>query len=126
MRAGSILNWCIWIVFALEVVVMLSVVPSKWRWMRENPLDVAIVLFTPPFLPSSLQALRVFRFLRVARLLRLAPLVRRLFSLEGLRYVTLLTVLTVLGGGAVSASRRRCRPCRDRVLCSGGTTSCCA
>src|SRR5207249_11989779 len=65
---------------------------------RLAPLEVAIVLFTPPFLPASLQALRVFRLLRLARLFRLAPLARRLFSLEGLRYIALLAVLTVLGG----------------------------
>jgi len=101
---GAILNWGIWITFALEVVVMLAVVPSKKRWLRDNPLEVAIVLFTPPFLPPSLQALRVFRVLRLARLFRLAPLARRLFSLEGLRYVALLALLTVLGGGAAYAS----------------------
>jgi voltage-gated potassium channel len=101
---GSILNWAIWITFALETVVMLLVVPSKWRWLRDHPLEVAIVLFTPPFLPASLQALRVFRLLRLARLFRLAPLARRLFSLEGLRYVALLALLTMLGGGAAYAS----------------------
>jgi voltage-gated potassium channel len=88
----------------LEVVVMLYVVPSKRKWLRDNPLEVAIVLFTPPFLPASLQALRVFRLLRLARLFRLAPLARRLFSIEGLRYVALLALLTVLGGGAAFAA----------------------
>jgi voltage-gated potassium channel len=101
---GGVANWAIWLVFALEVVAMLAVVPSRWKWVRENPLEIAIVLFTPPFLPPSLQALRVFRLLRLARLFRLAPLARRLFSLEGLRYVALLAVLTVLGGGAAYAS----------------------
>jgi voltage-gated potassium channel len=101
---GAILNWAIWITFALEVVVMLAVVPSKRRWLRDNPLEVAIVLFTPPFLPASLQALRVFRLLRLARLFRLARLARRLFSLEGLRYVALLALLTILGGGAAFAA----------------------
>jgi voltage-gated potassium channel len=101
---GSILNWAIWVTFALEVGVMLAVVPSKRRWLRDNPLEVAIVLFTPPFLPASLQALRVFRLLRLARLFRLAPLARRLFSIEGLRYVALLALLTVLGGGAAFAA----------------------
>ncbi len=101
---GGVANWAIWLVFALEVVAMLAVVPSRWKWVRENPLEIAIVLFTPPFLPPSLQALRVFRLLRLARLFRLAPLARRLFSLEGLRYVALLAILTVLGGGAAYAS----------------------
>jgi voltage-gated potassium channel len=101
---ASVVNWIIWLVFAAEVVAVLAVVPSKWRWVRENPLEVAIVVFTPPFLPASLQALRVFRLLRLARLFRLAPLARRLFSLEGLRYVALLALLTVLGGGAAFAA----------------------
>jgi voltage-gated potassium channel len=101
---GAILNWAIWITFALEVAVLLAVVPSKRTWLRHNPLEIAIVVFTPPFLPASLQALRVFRLLRLARLFRLAPLARRLFSLEGLRYVALLGLLTVLGGGAAFAA----------------------
>src|SRR5207247_3085474 len=49
-------------------------------------------------------AIRAFRLLRVLRLMRIAPLTRRLFSLEGLRYVGLLTVLTALGGGAAFAA----------------------
>ena len=56
------------------------------------------------FIPASLQALRIFRLLRLARLFRLAPLARRLFSIEGLRYVALLALLTVLGGGAAFAA----------------------
>ncbi len=67
---GDILNWGIWVAFAVEVVVMLTIVPSKGKWLRDNPLEVAIVVLTPPFLPASLQALRAFRLLRVLRLLR--------------------------------------------------------
>jgi len=33
---GGVANWAIWLVFALEVVAMLAVVPSRWRWVREN------------------------------------------------------------------------------------------
>jgi voltage-gated potassium channel len=101
---GAILNWAIWLTFAAEVVVSLWLADSKSKWSRDNPLDVAIVLFTPPFLPASLQALRVFRLLRLARLFRLAPLARRVFSLEGLHYAALLAALTVLGGGAAYAA----------------------
>jgi hypothetical protein len=82
---GVILNWAIWVTFALELTVMLVVVPSKSLWLCTNPLDVAIVLLTPPFWPASLQALRIFRLLRLLRLVRLAVAWRRLFSLEGLR-----------------------------------------
>lgn len=93
------LNWAIWVAFAVELIVMLAVVPERWRWLRSHPLEVVIVLLTPPFLPSSLQALRTLRVLRLLRLLRLAQLARRTFSLDGLRYAAILAVLTAVGGG---------------------------
>jgi len=101
---GGALNWAIWSAFALELIVMLAVAPSRGAWLRKHPLETAIVVLTPPFLPSSLQAIRALRLLRVLRLLRLAKLGRQLFSTEGLRYVALLAVLTALGGGAAFAA----------------------
>lgn len=93
-------NWLIWLLFLAEVVVMLAVVPDRGRWLRAHPLEVAIVVLTPPFLPASLQALRVFRLLRLLRLIAVVGYARRLFSLDGLRYAALLAVLAALGGGA--------------------------
>lgn len=97
---AGVMNWIIWIVFAAELVAMLAVVPDRRRWLRDNPLEVAIVVLTPPVLPASLQALRAFRLLRLLRLLRLAKIARRSFSIQGVRYAALLAVLTALGGGA--------------------------
>jgi voltage-gated potassium channel len=101
---ASLLNWMIWVVFAAELVAYLAVVPNRWRWLREHPLEVVIVLLTPPILPSSLQAIRALRLLRVLRLLRLAKLGRTVFSLQGLQYAGLLALLTALGGGAAFAA----------------------
>src|SRR3954447_4591754 len=56
---ATVLNWTIWTAFLLEVVIMLSVAPERLRWLRNHPLDIAIVVLTPPFLPASLQAARV-------------------------------------------------------------------
>jgi len=97
-------NWLIWLVFLAEVVALLAVVPKKSAWLSRHPLDVAIVVLTPPFLPASLQALRIFRLARLLRLLRLAPLARRFFSLEGVRYAAVLALVTALGGGAAFAA----------------------
>jgi len=87
-----------------------------------HPLEVLIVLLTPPFLPSSLQVLRALRVLRLLRLLRLAQLARRTFSLDGLRYVAILAALTAVGGGdAYSAAKRARRsPPRASGTGSGG------
>lgn len=101
---AAVLNWAIWLAFASEVVVMLAVVPQKWKWVRTHPLEVFIVLVTPPFFPSELAGARALRLLRLVRLLRLASLTRRTFSLAGLRYVAILAALTTLGGGAAFAA----------------------
>lgn len=98
---GRTLNWVTWIAFVVELVVMLSVVPNRRQWLRHHPLDVVIVVLTPPILPAGLQSLRVIRLLRLLRLLRLAQLSREVFSLQGLRYATFLAVLTAVGGAAV-------------------------
>jgi voltage-gated potassium channel len=82
---------------------MLGVVENRWRWIRDHPLEVAIVVVTPPFLPPSLQAARVFRLLRLLPLLRAGLLARRLLTTEGVRDVGVLALLTVLGGGAAYA-----------------------
>jgi voltage-gated potassium channel len=94
------INWMVWVAFAVEAVLMLRSVDSPWEWVREHPLEVVIVILTPPFLPASLQAARAFRLLRILRLLRLGFLVRRLLSTEGVRDAAVLAAVTILGGGA--------------------------
>ena len=56
-----VINWATWLAFVTEAVLMLSVVDSRSRWLRDHPLEIAIILLTAPFLPASLQALRGFR-----------------------------------------------------------------
>jgi voltage-gated potassium channel len=102
-----VLNWTTWLAFAVELVVMLAVVPDRRAWLRHHPLDATIVLLTPPLLPPGLQALRVLRLFRLLRLLRLAQLTHEVFSLQGLRYAMLLSVLTVIGGGALFVAFER-------------------
>jgi voltage-gated potassium channel len=101
---GIVLNWAIWLAFVAEVVIMLRVVPDRGRWLRDHPLDLAIVIFTPPFLPASMQAARVFRLLRLLPLLKAGALARRVFSTEGVRDAAVLTLIAVLGGGAAFAA----------------------
>jgi voltage-gated potassium channel len=104
---ARVLNWGTWLAFAVELVVMLMVVPERGRWIRHHPLDVTIVFLTPPLLPAGLQSLRVLRLFRLLRLLRLAQLTHEVFSLQGLRYAMLLSGLTVIGGGALFVAFER-------------------
>jgi voltage-gated potassium channel len=101
---ATILNWVIWTAFAVELLTMLAVVPDRRRYLRDHPLDLAIVVLTPPFLPASMQAARVFRLLRLIRLAKTAIILRRLLSAEGVRDAAVLALVTVLGGGAAFAA----------------------
>jgi voltage-gated potassium channel len=97
---AAVLNWSIWLAFAVELVVMLIVVPRRGAWLRAHPLEVAIVLLTVPLLPTSLEAARAFRLLRLLPLVASATRMRRLLSLEGVRDAAILSLFVVLGGGA--------------------------
>lgn len=92
-----VLNWSIWLFFLAEVVLVLRVVDDRWLWIRTHPLEMAIVMLTPPFFPASLQTARVLRLLP---LFKLTKVVRRLLSPEGIRDAAVLALLAVLGGGA--------------------------
>jgi voltage-gated potassium channel len=99
---GEILNWGTWIAFAVEFAVELYVVPSKRDYLRQNPLDIAIVFLTPPFVPAGLQFLRLFRLLRPLRLLRVLRM-RALLSLEGVRDAGVVVAIVVLLGAGLFA-----------------------
>jgi voltage-gated potassium channel len=93
------LDWLIWLTFVAEVVTLLAVVPDRSTWARRHVIDILIVVLTPPFL-DVFAPVRLLRLLMLLRLFRLAPLIRRLLTVEGLRYVALLAVLTAIAGGA--------------------------
>jgi voltage-gated potassium channel len=101
---ATVLDWGTWLAFLAEAVIMLAVVPDRRRWLREHPVEVVVVVLTPPFLPSSLAAARILRLLRLVRVMRLAVAVRRLFTVDGVRYAALLAFVTVLAGGTAFAS----------------------
>ncbi len=103
-HAAAALNWVIWVVFLAEFLVLLWTTGDRGRWLRTHPLEVAIVVLTPPFLPSSLQTARLFRLLRLLRLLRLVQVGKRLFTLDGLKWAAVLAGMTALGGGAAFAA----------------------
>ena len=96
---GEVLNWFTWTAFFVELVVMLSVAPSRKQYLRDHPLDLVIVVLTPPFIRWAADSLRALRVLRALRLLRLAPLLRWVFSNEGVRYGALFVVLVAVTAG---------------------------
>lgn len=92
------LNWAVWAVFLLALVVVLVRAPSPWAALKANPVLPIVVLFTTPLAPAGLQ---VFRLLRLGALLGAARNAQRLFSLEGLRWAAVVLGVVVVGGGVV-------------------------
>ena len=90
--AATALNWIIWTTFAAELIVTTAVADKRGMWLRQHPLEVAVVVLTVPVLPAVLQSTRALRLVRLLRLLRLVRFwraLRRLFTFEGLRYAAL-------------------------------------
>src|ERR671917_2956016 len=98
---AAVVDWCIWAMFAANLAIMLSIVPNRRRWLTENPLDVLIVVFTPPFLPATMKLARVLPVVRLIWLVVIANRLRNVFSLQGLRYAVLIVFTVVVGGGVI-------------------------
>lgn len=98
---STILNWGTWLAFALDVVLMLILVPNRWNYIKNHPVEIMIVVLTPPVLPGSFQMLRMLRLLRLLRLVKLAQFSRRAFSTQGLAYASLMTLTVAIVGGSL-------------------------
>ena len=101
---ANVTNWASWSIFLIELVLMLVLSEDRWKWLRTHPLELVIVVLSPPVLPGSLHGIRALRLLRLVWLLPLGPIARRTFSLQGLSYAALMSIVTVLGGGAAFTS----------------------
>jgi voltage-gated potassium channel len=104
---AAVLDWCIWAMFAANLAIMLSIVPDRRRWLIENPLDVLIVVLTPPFLPATMKLARVLPVVRLVWLVVVANRLRNVFSLQGLRYAALIVFTVVVGGGVIFVAVER-------------------
>ena len=98
-QALEIANWCLWGVFALELLTMLSVSRDRRGWLRRRPITPVVAVLTLP----AFAGLDLFRMVRLLR----GPVARRVAegvtSTEGLRNMALLTLLTVGFGGLAFA-----------------------
>jgi voltage-gated potassium channel len=104
---AAVVDWCIWAIFAANLAIMLSIVPDRRRWLISNPMDVLIVVLTPPFLPSTMKLARVLPVVRLIWLMAIAHRLRNVFSLQGLRYAALIVFTVVVGGGVIFVAVER-------------------
>jgi voltage-gated potassium channel len=99
-HALEVVNWILWSVFVVEVVVMLVVTSDRERWLRQYPVTPVIAILTVPIF-GGLDLFRLVRLLRGAVARRAADAVT---SEEGLRNLSLLTLVTIGLGGVLFAS----------------------
>ena len=98
-HAASIVNWAIWTCFVAESVFLLALARDRRRWLRQHPLDIAIVLVTPPFIPG-----RLGRALQSLRLLRVVDYARTVRALPTVGIAGIFALMTALGGGLAFAA----------------------
>ncbi|MFD2671755.1 potassium channel family protein [Marinicrinis sediminis] len=60
-RVYALIDWSVWFIFFMDVLIRFIRADSKWQYIRSNPLDIIAAI--------PLDAL--FRFARIARLIRL-------------------------------------------------------
>ena len=93
-------HWVVWLTFALEVAVMLTIVQDRRAWIRGHRLELLIVAVSSPLVPLALAAApalrllivaKAFKTLKLAKAIKLAKLgksvrvVRRKLALSGVR-----------------------------------------
>ena len=118
-------HWVVWLTFAVEVAIMLTVVADRGAWIRGHRFELLVVAVSSPIVPLALAlapALRllivakVFKTLKLAKAIKLAKLgksvrlVRRKLALSAAASLALgvlalalaaLTVVSMLTGDAV-------------------------
>lgn len=107
----------VWLVFALEIAVMLAVVRDRRAWVGGHRLELLIVAVASPLVPLALAAApalrllivaKAFKTLKLAKAIKLAKLgksvrvVRRKLDLGGRASVALGVVALVLAGATVA------------------------
>jgi voltage-gated potassium channel len=121
IHASLVLTWwldvgasVIWLAFAIELIVMVTVAERPWNYLFMHWIDLAIVL-----LPAieMLPLLRLFRLLRISRMLRAEQLLRwgRLHRLKGLlaRCWRALLLLRIVQRATGRSLESRCQQLQD-------------
>jgi len=103
----QVTDWTIWAIFVLEFAIEVATTPARLEYVRQNPLKLAVVVFSFPLLPVLLGLVRVVRVVRFLRLFRLGGVaarsmieLRTVLARRGLLYVASGAFVLVLAGGA--------------------------
>jgi hypothetical protein len=110
-------HWIVWLVFMVEVIVMLRVVEDRRAWIDDHRFELLVVALSSPLVPLALAlapALRLlivaklFKTLKLAKAIKLAKLgksvklLRRELALRGVASVALGVLALALAAATVA------------------------
>lgn len=103
----GIADWLVWAVFFAEYFVMVLSATEPSKYVKRNPLDLAVIVLSYPQLPVLFGLFRLARLARILRLLRLVGATARaveslrgILCRRGLVGVILISGFVILAGGA--------------------------
>jgi voltage-gated potassium channel len=103
----QVADWAVWAVFLAEYIIMVAVAPRRALYIRGNPLNLAVIVLSYPYLPAVFGLVRLARLTRFLRLLRLMGItaraieaLRMIFWRRGMICVAAISILVILAGDA--------------------------
>lgn len=98
-------SWLIWFVLVAEILIMLIFVRDRWRYIKDNWLNIPILILTFPMILSIVPyaiILRVLQFMLVARYLsEIHKILQRIFKVSQLGAIGIAFFIVVTLGGII-------------------------
>lgn len=100
--------WAVWAVFVAEYVILLGFAPDRLGYVRQNWLNLAVIVVTFPLLPALFDVLRFLRLMRVVVVVVLVVVdgvrvLRQVFNRQGLVYMAIFSGFILVAGGGLMA-----------------------
>ena len=106
-------DWAVWVIFLTEFALLGLCAANRAQYSKGQWLSILIIVLSFPALPDllhSVRVLRVARLMRIARLLRVVAVTARAIKAmrdtlggQSLIFVSILTTILVVSGGALLA-----------------------
>jgi hypothetical protein len=112
---GEVLGALVWLVFAVEIAILLPRSSDRDEWVRSHKLELFVAIATVPLLPRIAEAsalarlvpfVELFKLIKIAKLAKVTRLLSKFVPRWVLRVAVFPVVITMLGlMGAVVADR---------------------
>jgi hypothetical protein len=117
---GEVLAAVVWLVFVVEIIILLPRSADRAEWLRSHKLEVFVAIATVPLLPRLAEAsvlarvipfVEVFKLIKIAKLAKVTRLLSRKVPRWLLRIAAAASAMLVTGLiGAIVADRKVTSP----------------